>query len=356
MFRVFISASSLERLCVDEMPLPRKQQSNWFVLLTKQDVIYLDKDICRDWSCDDPLFIFSNSYGIKLKDAPADYNVEFTSNPQFLENHPHDAFLLDIAEDKAKSSQTKYGVLCQSTKNLTRCVISESGCHFGLNKGERTHSWRELFADKDNIPANSLIIIDRYIFGYEGKLKSGYQDGVNNIKQILLSSLPDSIDCVFNVLIIFDASSSADDFFNMEDVAKDLEDFKINTLKRPYAIDIELLSMTTRCPLYDITHNRRILSNYYIVTADHLLKVFRRNGEAMTSQNLNLDYSFSEGLRDRSDLPQKKIDNLVGKLKDLYYAARYAIQNGVDYGSDYVYYINGQLDTAEHLKNRLILN
>ena len=355
MFRVFISASSLEQLCLDEMTLPLKEQSSWFILLSKQDIIYLDKDICREWNSDDPLFMFSQSYQITLKEAPVNFNADIETNPQGILNHPHDAFLLDIDKTKAEALQSKYGVICQSTNDLSHCALFERGCHFSLTKGERTHTWAELFADKDSIPANSIIIVDRYVFGYQGNLRSGFRDGVNNIKQILLNALPDRIDCDFHVLVIFDADSSPDDNFDIEVVANDLEDYKINVLKKPYPIEIELLSVSSICPRYEETHNRRVLSNYYIVSADHLLKVFRRNGEAMVSQNLNLDYSFSEGLWDRSDMPQKRINNLVSKLQDLFYSARYAIQNGADFSTGYVYYINGQLDSVDHLKNRLIL-
>lgn len=355
MLKVFISASSLEKLCIDEMSLPSKEQSSWFILLTKQNVIYLDKDICQDWSCDDPLFMFSQSYEITLKEASTDYNTDLEANPQDVLNHPHDAFLLDIDQAKADAIQRQYGVVCQSTKDLSFCDVSEKGCHFSLNKGENTHSWKELFADKNRIPANSLIIVDRYLFGYEGKLKSGYRDGVNNIKQILSSALPDSVNCDFHVLVIFDARSSTDHNFDLDAVAKELEGYKVNVLKKSYPVDIELFSVSSKNLQYGETHNRRILSNYYIVTADHLLKVFKRDGSSITTQNLYLDYSFSEGLRDRSDMPQKRIDYLVDKLKALFSSACDDIINGEAHSSEYIYYINGQQDTLGHLKNRLIL-
>ena len=355
MFRVCISASSLERLCLNEMSLPPKEQSSWFVLLTKQNVIYLDKDICQDWSCDDPLFMFSQSYEITLKEASIDYNADLDTNPQDILHHPHDAFLLDIDKAKADTIQSQYGVVCQSTRDLSYCAISEKGCHFTLNKGENVHTWSEFFADKEKVPANSLIIVDRYIFGYESKYRSGYRDGVNNIKQILSSALPNHASCDFHVLVIFDARSSTDRNFDLDAVAKELEDFKVNVLKRPYPIDLELFSVSSKNPLYDETHNRRIISNYYIVTADHLLKAFRRDGSAIATQKLNLDYSFSDGLRDRSDLPQKGIDYLVARLKDLFSSACDDIINGEAHSAEYVYYINGQQDTLGHLKNRLIL-
>ena len=356
MLKVFISASSLKRLCLNEMSLPTKEQSSWFVLLTKQDVIYIDKDICQEWNCDDPLFMFSQSYQITLKEAPLDYNADLEKNPQDILKHPHDAFLLDIDKTKADAIQSQYGVVCQSTKDLSCCVVSEKGCHFDLNKGEIIHTWSELFADIERVPANSIIIIDRYIFGYERKYKSGYWDGVSNIKQILSSALPNNVNCDFHVLVIFDARSSTDRYFDLDAVAKELEDYKINVLKRPYPIDIELFSVSSKNLQYDETHNRRILSNYYIVKADHLLKAFRKDGSAITTQTLNLDYSFSAGLRDRSDLPQKGINYLVSKLKELFSSACDDILNGEEHSAEYIYYINGQRDTLGHLKNRLILN
>lgn len=355
MFKVFISASSLERLCLNEMSLPLKDRSNWFVLLSKQDVIYLDKDIDSTWSLDDPLFMFSQSFGITFKEAKSNYNNAAANNPTSFLEHPHDAFLLDLNPEQAEDIKNKFGVMCQSTQDLSYCAIAESGCHFNLVKNGRGHSWNELFADNGNVPSNSLIIVDRYLFGYEGKLCSGYTDGVNNIKQILSTALPQNIECDFNVLIIFDAESSTDHNFDLDAVATDLENYKINVLDRPYNIDIELLSVTSRCPRYEETHNRRVLSNYYIVYAEHLLKAFRQNGESMTTQKLNLDFSYSEGLRDRSDVPQKTIDNLVSKLQELFYSARYSIQNNTNISGEYTYYFNGQLDTVDHLRNRLIL-
>lgn len=356
MLKVFISASSLERLCLDEMSLPLENQSNWFVLLTKQNTIYLDKDICQSWTCDDPLFMFSQSYQITLKEATSDYNSEAVDNPASLLNHPQDVFILDIGSAETEAIKDRYGVMCQSTRDLSDCAISESGCHFDLVKNEHVHNWSELFAENRKVPANSLIIVDRYIFGYEGRLRSGYADGVNNIKQILHSALPDNLDCTFDVLIIFDATSSPDRNFNIVQVAIDLEDFKNNVLQKPYNIDIELLSLTSRCARYEGTHNRRILSNYCIVKAEHLLKAFNRKGESITSQSLDLDYSYSKGLRSRDDVPQKSINDLVTKLQDMYRSARYEVQNNTSLSSEYIYYINGQLDTVDHLKNRLILN
>lgn len=355
MFKVFISASSLERLCLNEMSLPLKERSNWFVLLSKQNVIYLDKDIYSTWTLDDPLFMFSQSFGITFKEAESNYNDVAANNPTSFLEHPHDAFLLDLNPEQAEDIKNKFGVMCQSTQDLSKCPIAESGCHFNLVKNCRGHSWSELFADSSKIPSNSLIIVDRYLFGYEGRLHSGYVDGVNNIKQILSAALPQNISCDFNVLIIFDAESSTDHNFDLDAVASELEYYKTNDLRRPYNIDIELLSVTSQCPRYEETHNRRVLSNYYIVYAEHLLKAFKQYGESMTTQKLNLDLSYSEGLRDRSDVPQKAIDNLVSKLQELFYSARYAIQNNTAICGEYTYYINGQLDKADHLKNRLLL-
>ena len=134
MFKVFISASSLERLCLNEMSLPLKERSNWFVLLSKQNVIYLDKDIYSTWTLDDPLFMFSQSFGITFKEAESNYNDVAANNPTSFLEHPHDAFLLDLNPEQAEDIKNKFGVMCQSTQDLSNCPIAESGCHFNLIK------------------------------------------------------------------------------------------------------------------------------------------------------------------------------------------------------------------------------
>lgn len=34
----------------------REDQNSWFVILTKQNIIYLDKDVYKELDYDDPLF------------------------------------------------------------------------------------------------------------------------------------------------------------------------------------------------------------------------------------------------------------------------------------------------------------
>ena len=355
MFRVFISASSLEKICINEMSKDFKDQSPWFILLTKQNVLYLDKDIYKEWEYGDPLFVFSESYEIKFAPSKIDYNSTIADAPESVLNEPQGAFLLDVDSTTANSIQEKFGVVCHSTSDLNNCILNAPDCKYTLLQGEFEHSWRELFNDGTKIPSNSLIIVDRYIFGYESKLRSNYYDGVENIKQIMKSVLPANLECEYHVLILFDSSSSKDHNYSLEKVGQQLDDFKNNVLKRPYPVIIELFSVTQKCANYDDTHNRKIISNYFIGSAEHLMKAFRKDGAAICSQDIRIEYSYSHGLKDRSDSATKYMNNLLGKISEMYKnGIREVTSKGINAGEYTVLVQNNSSLSINEISNRLI--
>ena len=281
MFSVFISAKSLENICIQEMCKSDQEKSEWFLLLTKQNVIYLDKNIYNEWEYGDPLFVFSESYQVEFKPANADYNSIVSTRPDSLLDEPQGAFLLDIDKETADTLQNKYGIVCQSTNDLDRCPLLEPACMFSLTASEKDHSWKELFNNENKIPSNSIIIVDRYLFGFEKVHRSGYYDGLTNIKEILRSVLPESLSCSYQVLILFDSNqSTSDNYYNFDDLANNLDDFK-KSLCKPYEINIEIFSVSKGCFNYDETHNRKIISNYFICSAEHLIKAFHKDGSAI---------------------------------------------------------------------------
>ena len=85
MFKVFISIEALTKLCVEEMPKEKDRQCPWFLLLTKQNIIYLDRNIYDEWEDPkDPLFIFSESYQIGFRKAPMDFNSIIKINKIYI--------------------------------------------------------------------------------------------------------------------------------------------------------------------------------------------------------------------------------------------------------------------------------
>ena len=108
MFRVFISAASLEKLCLEEMSKDQNKQNSWFLLLSKQNIIYLDKNIYDEWEYNDALFTFSESYQIEFQHSKMDYNTLAKESPETLLAEPQGAFLLDVDKETEKYIQKKY--------------------------------------------------------------------------------------------------------------------------------------------------------------------------------------------------------------------------------------------------------
>lgn len=355
MFKVFISASSLEKICIDEMSKEEQLRSDWFKILTQQNVIYLDKNIYDEWDYGDPLFFFSESYNVNFKMASCDYNEEISQNPMSVLNNPQGAYLLDVTPEDAVNLQNAFGVICQSTGDLSNCALTETPCKITAIEGDSEDSWKDLFATTSPIPSNSLIIVDRYIFSYEAEHRSNYIDGIRNIEKILDHVLPLNLGCEYHVLILFDYLQTKDRNFSVEDVYKKLEWYKQNVLKRPYEIVFELVSITHKCIDYDISHNRHIFSNYFTVSAQHLLKAFNKNGQAICTQNIDIEYLYSHGLSGRSSAGTKLSNEMIRRLNRVYSTGIIEHDSGGVNANQYVLFgSDGQSHSFHQIQNRLM--
>ena len=357
MFKVFISIEALTKLCVEEMPKEKDRQCPWFLLLTKQNIIYLDRNIYDEWEDPkDPLFIFSESDQNGFRKSPMEFNSIIKNTPEVVLSEPQGAFLLDVDKVTAESIQNNYGVICQSTTDLAECSLITNECKLTLLQNSTNHSWKELFKKGVSVPSNSLIIVDRYIFGYEGKLNSNYGDGVENIKQILQCILPKTLSCEYHVLVLFDANSSKDKCFDIKKVSKQLENFKNNVLKRPFNVEIELYSVTNKCANYEDTHNRKIISNYFMCSADHLLKAFRHDGTVICNQDIRVECVYSHGINDFSDSAVATIDHLVSQFQNMHQTGIAEYNNNTQNANEYVVMCGtNQSSTVNDIKNRLLL-
>ncbi|MCR4964896.1 MAG: hypothetical protein K6A41_04495 [Bacteroidales bacterium] len=357
MFRIYISAASLERICLEEMPKEEKERNVWFTLLSKQTVLFLDKNIYEELEdYNDPLFTFSESYDINLTVSKKDFNNIINDDTEFLLSEPQGVFLLDIDKQQAQAIQEKYGILCQSTDNLRECDISGEEHKIALFKDNYEYSWKDLFNNGLKVPSNSLIIVDRYIFGWEGKYKSGYTDGIENIKQILRCILPKSLSCDYHVLVLFDENASTDRNYKRENVVRQLDEFIKLELRKPYNIIIELFSVSGSCFNYDATHDRRIISNYFIITVDHLIKAFKNDGCPICNQDLRIEYVYSHGLYDNSSPAVKRINDLLTKFQEMHIRGKCEYDQGTDNAKNYVALCGSNtFSTIHDLRNRLLV-
>lgn len=237
-------------------------------------------------------------------------------------NDPFAIFLLDIDVSMANSLSQQLGVTCISfSGKLDEVQIFSEGVDKIIKKSEPDRSWKELKGDIF-IPSNSLIFVDRYLFAddtlnyNDGKLIRSYEDGITNVMEILDIFLPENYpaDSQFDVMFIFD-DSKIKEGQTFQSVLKTIH--KNKSKLRDYQINIEGIGITKENIFnYDETHNRRVLSNFYLLRAEHSLKAFK-DGKGLYSQTLWMDPIGSKGIirNLKSDIPAKALIETRKELK-----------------------------------------
>lgn len=313
MFKIYIDYDKLYDICLKQGSGKSDEYDKWYKVLCKQQVICTNHCIeeefkSEDKSKDNPIFIFSKDENhIKIEDKSDYMNKICEDNSKVLEN-PCAVFILDISPEKASEIQKKFGVICQSSKEMNIKVLTKYSVpiNFIPSKQPNNNLWKSHFefCQKLPIPSNCLIIVDRYLFSseYGETVRVSYY----NIEQMMEAFMPNSFDSKYHICIIFDATTISEkdsELFCKEEIRK-LEEIKtsktdeeykkekFNTVfkkistkvnkerqkfvkKHNYNVTLELLSCDKRDKQsYAKTHDRMILSNYFYVISSSGFKVF----------------------------------------------------------------------------------
>lgn len=229
-------------------------------------------------------------------------------------------YLLDIDKKTAKFISDRYGIICHSIKDdPIECPLFQEGIEKNYDKGEYQKEWKDILINKVTYPCNSLIFNDRYLFAFETSDKNN-EIAIDNVYDILNNILPENLSTEFHILIIFDASKLTKPINEDNNIEKFKKiSTKINSLKkklnRPYPIVIETVSLDSNTLNYQETHNRRVLSNYFILRAEHSLKAFQSK-KVLYTQSLLLDWIASKGILTQvnSDIPAKSLKTYIKNL------------------------------------------
>ena len=260
-----------------------------------------------------------------IKDIPQNYR-------RVLEN-PNAVFLLDIETKKAEDIQNQYGVLCQSIDSIDDNVLTKA-YEYDLTDGQEGVDWNVYF-DRTNhtLPSNALIICDRYMFSADSNsgpkvAQDTLKLGLTNIRCILNTVLPKRYNDEYNILIVFDSSTlgkNDEQETNMfKSIVDDLKNYTDGIKKhRHYKIRFDLISVDHNCINYKKLHNRRIISNYFIVRADYKLQAFKGNVSTAT-QTIFYDALFSKIVPMKPSGPDCPIKSQLQTINCI----RELIQNG----------------------------
>ena len=354
MLKVYIDEKALSSICLEEMSKPIEEQCDWFRILSKQETIYYISSNGDDIFLDDdnPLMLFSQAMQLDYENASAYIKGVLTDNSRVLEQ-PCAAFLLDVDPQTAEKIQKDYGVLVQPTQSLDTGVAGtlEIGEAYSFDNGESGCSWKYVLDGIKDVPSNSLFIIDRNLFANDSQSR---RNGIDNIQNILDSVLPETFAGVYQIAIVFDPGTLHKDC-TYEYIATELNKLK-KTLNKTYTISISVIGLNVASQYYADTHNRRILSNYYWVYADHKLCAFVNNhsnaSQYMTVNGLYAYLSTMKGNRDAAS--NKEHTKLIRKFSDLIKELRRLIDNE-SIRATYRLTINGNHKLSiNELDNRLL--
>lgn len=259
-------------------------------------------------------------------------------NPSLCCRFPFSLFVLGISNTDAKRIREKYGVLCFSDQTRLRLSPLRFQKTCFCQKNSSGKSWNSILDELSSQPKNTIIVNDRYLMAVKEDLA---EKNISGIASSLMPSDGFSGELVF--FIYFDAVNEAWaksfvrsnpntglDELNagfraavmneFEKKAETVRNTVINAVKGSYQIRILCatyirplqkgregdISMSTWVDGYDLTHNRRIMTDYFQVSADYGLIAFDKDGKAEKEQTIVTKGLYCEGLNDSSDIPEER--------------------------------------------------
>lgn len=307
MFAIFISESALKAIVLSESKKPAASQSFLYKIMRELKKLYVSAESSdTSWGKQ-----FKDKYGWTLDFSQSDYIKGIPAHPETILQHPSSVFILNIPITEAERIQRSYGVICLSSEMPSLAMLIDTNDEHTISEGEVFgNGWETVLKSFKDIPSNALLLTDRYLFSF---YSARMGDGVANVKSILNALLPQRFLGEYHVIIIFDDDKLHSNF-TFSYIASRLEDIK-QELHREYPIVIELLGITSDCEIYEQLHNRRIISNYFIVKAEHKLAAFNGNkGTALQSITPQVLFTV-DSLNHRSSPPLKSIDHLIAALR-----------------------------------------
>lgn len=344
MLNFYVTKKFLEDLCLEEMTKQESEEKNiWYKILSRGDNELHINGTVED-SEEDPLFIFSKSEGITIDDV-TDFIKEVEADNSAVLKDPTGIYLLDIDEMKAKQIQENYGVICQSVHSLDETNLSGPSSDFSPEENETGYGWHKILSEYTRIPSNSIVIADRYLFASDSLSKS---IGQENVETILNEILPKTFKGVFNITIIVEYESIKN-HLTISSLSNLLNKSK-KKLGRSYQITMEIIGVKKGSKYHPITHNRRIISNYYLLKVDHKISAFK-NDKSLCSQVISLQRMYSNGLNGYGDAPVKQHTNIIKTYKQFIKEWKNNPET-----TDYIVVVNGNSKSSIiDFSNRLLL-
>lgn len=313
MFTLYTTEDKLTELCLEG--------EEWFDIIRNQPTIYVCNESDNDeWDVTNATLMALHRSGTSIEVDNELLEEIKEDNSKVLEL-VNPAYILDFKAEDAKSIEEKYGVIFLPTSNTPRPVLAKRGWDIDTADNSKPNTW-EFFLKGNKVNFNSLVIVDRYFFS--SQTGETFEDSLFNLRMILNSLLPAKNMHKFTVSIIFDESKSD---FGMQELATKVNKVKKNIIgKTPFTL--ELISIDSNCYMYEETHDRFIISNYFVINASHKIKAFNAQQKSLCAQKLTFDYLYSKGIEedDISSTPEVSQDRVLKALCDTVHTSKSEIQ------------------------------
>lgn len=343
MFKVFIAEKILRNIIQAESQRSNKSRSILFKILESAKNLYVAMD------APDSAWIkqLKDNYDLVADTTKTEYIKMIPANPESVLKNPSSLFILDIPSTEAKRIQVEYGVMCRGGVDTNVSTLIDINDEHTTDKFKPLgRGWDTVLDSVEFLPSNALILTDRYLFK---TTNTKYGNGFDNVRSILTELLPRELNTTYHITVVFD-KDSIDPLYDFRTIAKRLNDIK-EEFRRPYPITIEVLGMTEDNDTYYHLHNRRIVSNYFVVKMDYSLAAFNKT-VGTADQTITPQVLFTEDSLDRhSTAPLKSMIQIVSALRGFSNSLSSPYTNH----NSYNYAVNGQwMEKCIAIRNRLI--
>lgn len=343
MFKVFIAENILRNIVKAESQRPNNSRSNLFKILRSAKNLYVTMDAPDlEW-----IKQLKDDFGLTADTTRTEYIKKIPTKPESVLKNPSSLFILDIPLAEAKKIQVEYGVICRSGVDTNISTLIDINDEHTTDKNKPLgRGWDTVLDSVEFLPSNALILTDRYLFK---TTNAKYGNGFDNVRSILTELLPRELNTTYHITVVFD-KDSIDALYDFQTIAKRLNDIK-DELKRPYPITMEVLGITGQNESYYNLHNRRVISNYFVVKMDYSLAAFNKT-VGTADQTITPQVLFTEdSLNRHSTAPLKSMEQIVYTLRKFSNSLSSPHTNH----NSYYYAVNGQwMEKCIAIRNRLI--
>ena len=330
---------------------------DWCRIFKNQGSIRIPTEIPLDldtYVCDQPSSIWEliDRDGIRIYSSDC-FLERLQEDSSSLLTHPKDIYLIDRSS-KSKTTKSNYGVVLMTDKSAKPTSLKIKWEDHPLpNKG---FSWKQFFTsygrDMSLIPNNALIITDLYLFDI-------LEQGIKNVTDILEEIMPQVFDSEYHLLIVTDISLN--NTVTTDFAIKEIQKIRAN-IKRSYPVTLEVLLISRQkvkpttpdesalFNLYSASHDRKIYSNSFIMTASrgfNAIKEYKGKMQSRWDQTIRFECNYSSLDTKYQSIhmqPVNVVDEYIKYLSKI-------VDNSLCVGR---YFINGVEDHPQNIVNRLI--